>query len=144
MPISKAQQEAVRRYNNSNYESICLRVPAGRKHLIERLADNNNMSINMLLNCLLAQANGLEFEVWNNPDYQFNDERANINYEPMTIKVPPGRRNFLQRVAEHHNISTNDLINTAILRALGVDPNAWDTTQQRSGADTQQGEQATE
>lgn len=145
MAISKAQQEAVARYNDKNYDSICLRLPAGRKHLVEKLADDNNMSVNMLLNCLIFPACGVaSFDVWNNPDYQFEDKRENANYEPMTIKVPPGRRNFLQKVADHHKVSTNDLINTAILRGLGVDPNLWDTTQQRNQATAQQSEQPTE
>lgn len=145
MPISKAQQEAVSRYNSLNYDNICLRVPAGRKHLIEKLADDNNVSINMLLNCLIYPACGVpSYEVWSNPDYQFEDQRDRLDHETITFKVPPGRRNTLRKIAEHYKMNMNDLINIAIVRGLGIDPDTWDTTRQSSQADMQQGEQPTE
>ena len=145
MPISKAQQEAVTRYNDKNYDSICLRLPAGRKHLVEKLADDNNMSVNMLLNYLIYPACGVaSFDVWNNPDYQFEDNRENAVYEPLTIKVPPGRRNTLRKCADYYKSNMNDLINIAIVRGLGFDPDTWDTTKPSNQAAQQQGEQPTE
>lgn len=143
MPISKAQQEAVTRYNNANYENIRLRVPAGRKHLVEKLADDNNMSINMAINALLAQACGVQsLQVWNDPAHTFEDYKS--YGDAITIKVPPGRKNTLRKIADHYNANMNDLINTAIIQGLNIDPDTWDTSKQSSQAAGQQGEQAAE
>ena len=142
MPISKAQQEAVRRYNNSNYESICLRVPAGRKHLIEKLADDSNMSVNMLVNVVLAQACGLDYEVWNDPNYQFGAvDNPKINF---TIKLEPGRGEYLKKIAQECGTTANFLVNAAIAKYLNLDLDVWTGDRQRRQAAEQQGEQTAE
>ena len=142
MPISKAQQEAVRRYNNSNYESICLRVPAGRKQLVEKLADDSNMSVNMLINVALAQACGLDYEVWNDPDYQFGAvDNPKVNF---TIKLEPGRGEFIKKIAQECGTTANFLVNAAIAKYLNFDLDVWTGDRQRRQAAEQQGEQATE
>lgn len=142
MPISKAQQEAVKRYNNANYENIRLRVPVGRKHLIEKLADDNNMSINMAVNAVLAQACDLDYEVWNDPDYQFESvDNPKVNF---TIKLEPGRGEYIKKVARECGTTANFLVNAAIAKYLGLDLDIWTGDKQRNQATAQQGEQPTE
>ena len=132
MPISRAQQEAVRRYNDSNYESLCIRVPAGRKQLIANLADANNMSINAIMNCLAAQACGLSYEVWNDPDYQFdNPNNPKVNF---TVRLEPGRAETIKAIAQQCGITANELVNRAIAKHLGFDPDVWTGDRQRRNA----------
>lgn len=141
MPISKAQQDAVTRYNNKAYESICLRVPAGRKQLVDKLADDNNMSTNGLVNAILAQACGLTYEVWNDPDYQYADiNNPKVNF---MIKLEPGRDNYIKKIAQEHGITANQLVNAAIAKYLGFDLDIWTGDKQRNKAAGQQGEQQT-
>ena len=142
MPISKAQQEAVSRYNDSNYENIRLRVPAGRKQLVEKLADDSNMSVNMLVNAVLAQACGLDYEVWNDPDYQFGAvDNPKVNF---TIKLEPGRGEFIKKIAQECGTTANFLVNAAIAKYLNFDLDVWTGDRQRNQAAEQQGEQATD
>lgn len=142
MPGSKAQQEAVTRYNNKNYDSICLRLPAGRKQLVEKLADDNNMSVNMLVNAVLAQACGLDYEGWSNPEYQVGSaHNSKVNF---TIKLEPGRGEYIKKVAQECGTTANQLVNAAIAKYLKIDLHVWTGDKQHSPAATQQGEQSAE
>lgn len=132
MPISRAQQEAVRRYNDTNYESLCIRVPAGRKQLIENLADANNMSINAIMNCLAAQACGLSYEVWNDPDYQFdNPNNPKISF---TVKMEPRSAAYIKMIARKQGCSASDIVNRALAEHLRFDLDMWTGDKQRRDA----------
>ena len=50
MPISKAQQRAVAKYNAANYERIELRVNMGRKDRIKAHAETCGESVNAFIN----------------------------------------------------------------------------------------------
>ena len=56
MAIKKAQQEAVKKYNSKNYDEIKLRVEAGNKDKIFTYAEEQNKTMNTLLNEILAEA----------------------------------------------------------------------------------------
>lgn len=132
MPISRAQQEAVRRYNDTNYESVRLRVPVGRKQLIENLADANNMSINAIMNCLAAQACGLSYEVWNDPDYQFdNPNNPKISF---TVKMEHRSAAYIKMIAQEQGCSASDIVNRALAEHLGFDLDMWTGDKQRRDA----------
>ena len=132
MPISRAQQEAVSRYNDSNYESVRLRVPAGRKQLIANLADENNMSINAIMNWLAAQAYGLSYEVWNDPDYQFdNPNNPKISF---TVKMEPWNAAYIKMKAREKGCSASDFVNSILAERLGFDLDFWTGDMQRRDA----------
>ena len=132
MPISRAQQEAVRRYNDTNYESLCIRVPAGRKQLIENLADDNNMSINAVMNCLAAQACGLSYDVWNDPDYKFdNPNNPKISFP---VKMEPRSAAYIKMIARKQGRSASDVVNRALAKHLGFDLDMWTGDKQRRDA----------
>lgn len=142
MPVSKAQMQAVERYNNANYENVRLRVPAGRKQLIENIADNNNMSINMAINVMLANACGIDYEVWNDPDHKFDNQSTNeINF---TVKMRPQCRAMILSKAEEMGIRPNQLVNEAIATYLGFSVAVWNGTYKPNNAAPQQDGKDTE
>lgn len=46
MPVSKAQQRAVTKYMKENYDEIKVRVPKGKKELIQAHAAAEGLSVN--------------------------------------------------------------------------------------------------
>ena len=66
MPVSKAQMQAVERYNNANYENVRLRVPKGRRAAVEEAARRRGMSVNAMINAMLCWEAGLTMEEWKN------------------------------------------------------------------------------
>lgn len=52
--ISKAQQNAVRRYNDKAYEHINLTIRKGNKDIIKRRAAETGQSVNGYINGLIA------------------------------------------------------------------------------------------
>ena len=49
-PASKAQQKAVAKYENANYDKILIRMPKGKKDIIKVHADKKGESINGFVN----------------------------------------------------------------------------------------------
>lgn len=127
MPISKAQQQAVERYNSANYENVRLRVPAGRKHLIESIADANNMSINAAINLILAEACGIDYEVWNDPNYRYDSPTPGDEMN-FVVKMHPRCCAFIKKFAADMGISANRLVNEAVAKYLGFNMSVWDGT----------------
>ena len=56
MPISKAQQKAVAKYNAANYDRIELRVDKGKKEEYKSHAENRGESLNAFINRAIAEA----------------------------------------------------------------------------------------
>ncbi|MBQ9663610.1 MAG: hypothetical protein IJV40_10715 [Oscillospiraceae bacterium] len=50
MAISKAQQKAVAKYKNANYDRIELTVPKGKKEEYKAAADQLGISLNAFIN----------------------------------------------------------------------------------------------
>lgn len=50
MPASKAQQKAVNKYMNANYDRINLTIPKGKKDIIKAHADSKKESVNAFIN----------------------------------------------------------------------------------------------
>lgn len=50
MPISKAQQRAVDKYVKENYDRIEIKVPKGRKAIVQTHAEAHNESVNGFIN----------------------------------------------------------------------------------------------
>ena len=48
----------------AKYDDIKLRVPVGCRDLIQQYADEQNRSVNVVLNQLVANALGIDFEQW--------------------------------------------------------------------------------
>ena len=53
MAYSKAQKEAVKKYNEKSYDEIKLRVKKGNKEIIQKHAKSKNETVNRMLNTLL-------------------------------------------------------------------------------------------
>ncbi len=53
MAYSKAQKEAVKKYNEKSYDEIKLRVKKGNKEIIQKHAKSKNETVNRMLNRLL-------------------------------------------------------------------------------------------
>ena len=49
-PVTAAQMKATAKYNKKNYDRIELRVPKGKKQIINDIADKHNISINAFIN----------------------------------------------------------------------------------------------
>ncbi len=49
-PASKAQQKAVAKYENANYDKILIRMPKGKKDIIKVHTDKKGESINGFIN----------------------------------------------------------------------------------------------
>lgn len=50
MAVSKAQQKAVAKYMQQNYDEIKVRVPKGKKETIKAHAEKNGESLNGFIN----------------------------------------------------------------------------------------------
>lgn len=46
LPVSKAQQRAVAKYSKENYDTLLIRIPKGRKAVIQACADKAGQSLN--------------------------------------------------------------------------------------------------
>lgn len=57
-------------YNSSNYDSLRIVVPKGRKSTVEAIAEKNGESINGLVNRLIRIEAGLSEQEWKNPDQE--------------------------------------------------------------------------
>ena len=68
MPYTKAGMKAVDKYVRNNYDSFLVRVPKGRKEIIEKCAKAQGESVNGLLNRLLREAVGMSKEAWKTPE----------------------------------------------------------------------------
>ncbi len=60
---SPARIRATRKYNNKTYDSVMLRVKKGNKEILQEYTKNNNISVNGLINRLLADAIGDDFKL---------------------------------------------------------------------------------
>lgn len=56
MPISKAQQKAVKKYNDKAYDEIKIRVRKGKKAVISDYTASQGKSINRFINDLIEQS----------------------------------------------------------------------------------------
>ena len=64
MAYTKAGMKAVSKYMKANYDSFLVRVPKGRKRLIEAFAKEQGQSVNGLINEFLRAPVGLTSEAW--------------------------------------------------------------------------------
>jgi len=56
MPISKAQQKAVSKYESGNYDKVLLRLkPKGKREQIKAHAESKGMSLNAYINDLVEK-----------------------------------------------------------------------------------------
>ena len=56
MAISKAQQRAVNKYVKSNYDEVKLRMPKGKKDVIQAHAAQQGESVNAYINRAIDEA----------------------------------------------------------------------------------------
>ena len=56
MPASKAQQKAVSKYMKENYDVYQIRMPKGRKAIIQAHAEAHNESVNGFINRAISEA----------------------------------------------------------------------------------------
>lgn len=78
MPASKAQQKAVAKYMKNNYDEIKIRIPKGRKSVVEAAASEAGESVNQYTQGALLARMGLT--AW--PD-------ASIQPSPAQEQGPP-------------------------------------------------------
>jgi len=64
MPASKAQQRAVAKYMAANYDELKIRIPKGKKQVVEAHAKGKGKSINSYVNSLLRADIGLSEDKW--------------------------------------------------------------------------------
>lgn len=53
--VSKAQQKAVAKYENANYDKFLVRVPKGKKEIIQEYAKTKGDSLNGFINRLIDE-----------------------------------------------------------------------------------------
>lgn len=53
--VSKAQQKAVAKYMKTNYDEIKVRVPKGKREVIQTHAEKNGESVNAFINRIIDQ-----------------------------------------------------------------------------------------
>ena len=56
MAVSKAQQRAVNKYVKSNYDEVKLRMPKGKKDVIQAHAAQQGESVNAYINRVIDEA----------------------------------------------------------------------------------------
>ena len=56
MAVSKAQQRAVNKYVKSNYDEVKLRMPKGKKDVIQAHAAQQGESVNVYINRAIDEA----------------------------------------------------------------------------------------
>jgi predicted HicB family RNase H-like nuclease len=56
MAVSKAQQRAVNKYVKSNYDEVKLRMPKGKKDIIQAHAAQQGESVNAYINRAIDEA----------------------------------------------------------------------------------------
>ena len=122
MAYSKAQHAASERYNDSNYFRLQIRIPAGRRDLVEELAANDNVSVNRYVNDLLAASAGMNYDTWTDPDHT---KYATRQRDLVTFAGPPDALDKLTGLANLYNTSIDNLICMAILQCTGVDRDFW-------------------
>ena len=64
MPVSKAQQKAVNKYNTKAYDRFSLMLPKGRKAEIEAFAKEKGQSVNGWINQLIRREMGISEDNW--------------------------------------------------------------------------------
>lgn len=52
---TQAQNKATQKYNKKAYDSLFIRVPKGRKELLQKYCDDNNISMNKFICDLLQE-----------------------------------------------------------------------------------------
>ena len=65
MPISKAQQNAVKKYVKAHYDEVKIRMEKGRKAQIQQHAEAQGESVNGFINRAIAET--MEREQGHNP-----------------------------------------------------------------------------
>lgn len=55
MAVSKAQQKAVNKYMNENYDRINLTMPKGQKEMVKAHADSRGESVNAFIGRAIAE-----------------------------------------------------------------------------------------
>ena len=74
MAYTKATMRAVDKYVRNNYDSFLVRVPKGRKQVIEARAKQLGQSVNSLINALLMGDIGLTENEWRRSDESIINE----------------------------------------------------------------------
>ncbi len=64
MAYTKATMKAVDKYVKNNYDSFLVRIPKGRKAVIEECAKAQGESVNGMINQMLRDAAGMSEEEW--------------------------------------------------------------------------------
>lgn len=140
MAYTKARREANERYNDANYDRITIRVPAGRRDLLEDMATDCSMSVNRLVNLAIAAYLNTDEAAWNDrnlPLVSYNAENARKAgfTENVVFRAPAGAVAKLQHIVNELGIPSVDIfLNRAILQASGLSESVWRN-------EVQQGEQ---
>lgn len=140
MAYSKAQRDATERYNTANYDKITVRLPAGRRDLLEDMATDNSMSVNKLVNIAIARTLGVSPDAWKDSGREYHSEGKQkalaAGYtEQVVFRAPPDAVPKLQHLADRQGCSVDDLINAAIIQYTGVSNEAWLNPLRRDGAE---------
>lgn len=130
MAISKSRRAANERYNNANYDRITVRLPAGRRELVEDMAADNHISINKYINGLLAGSAGVSMDQWNDPECRLqSDARVNAEAaglcEVVSFRAPAQAMIKLQALAELRGVNVDVFINSAIAAFGGLPVKDW-------------------
>ena len=74
MAYTKAGMRAVSKYMKANYDSILVRVPKGRKKLIEAFAKKQGRSVNSFINDQIYTAMGFTESEWKQEETEENTD----------------------------------------------------------------------
>lgn len=99
-------------FNANNYERIYLSVPKGTKHMIKKLAADNNMSVNKYFLMLLQKEQTALFD-----SIQLSEKaRSSIMY--VTGNTQNGYDVFLKNGLQFHCKTKHDIKKEIILRKI--------------------------
>ncbi len=116
MAFSKARRAANERYNSAHYDQISVRLPAGRKDLVEDVAINLNKTMNRFINESIAAAMNIPFDTWTNTDIAMTAS-AHVSAEnscPIVFRAPPELLPMVNKISNHYNMSPDKFMVSAI------------------------------
>ena len=117
MAYSKARRAANERYNAAHYDQISVRLPAGRKDLLEDVSINANQTMNRFINEAIATRMGISFDVWNETDTNItaNGHVTNANSCPIVFRAPDDLLPKVEKIAKRYGMSPDMFMVDAII-----------------------------
>lgn len=112
---SKAQIDAHERYNLKAYDEIKLRLPLGRRSVIEEAAESGGLSLNETINRVLASTFGFDIDDWK---YGSDYAPRRKDTEILHVPIPAGFRADLVNFLFPRGRTLDDFVQKAIAHEI--------------------------